>query len=137
MSHTHTYNLRSLKHQYSVESSNLLPRYDDLPPKYEEINESITVFIKTLMGETFEININKSINFMEFFKLVEEKTGIHKESFYFVYNHYKMPKFEEIESEMRLSDFNVNNNSNLHLVLRLGGRHTPFVYNRADWFKFS
>ena len=134
---SHTYNLRSLPHRDSGESSNLLPKYDDLPPKYEEQNESITVFIKTLMGKTFEMNINKSIKFMEFFKLVEEKTGIHKETFYFVYNHYKMPKFEEINSEMKISDFNVKDNSNLHLVLRLGGRHTPFVYNRSDWFKLS
>ena len=61
---SHTYNLRSLPHRDSGESSNLLPKYDDLPPKYEEQNESITVFIKTLMGKTFEMNINKSIKFM-------------------------------------------------------------------------
>ena len=56
--------------------------------------------------------------------------------FYFVKNHCRFPKFEEIEDWMTLKDFNFKHNHTniLHLVLRLGGPMEPFKYNKKEWF---
>ena len=133
----HKYNLRPLPHREHDEQDKINRFFDTHSEYKSKVNESITVFIKTLMGQTFEISINKDILFLEFFELLAEKTDINIITFYLVYNHYRMPKFEEITSKMRVSDFNVRDNSNLHLVLRLGCHQSPFVYNKSDWFKFS
>ena len=52
------------------------------------------------------------------------------QAYYFVDG---LPKYEEI-IDWTLKDFNFNTDITLHLVLRLGFKQDPFVYNKEDWF---
>ena len=113
---SHNYNLRSLSNKKS---------------------NSINIIVYTLQGESYNISFNEDISLKELFRLVSKSTKNHIDTFMLVYNNYRLPKIEEIHDLMTVKDFNIRNNSKLYLVLRLGGKTRKFIYNRADWFKFS
>ena len=100
----------------------------------ETQNKNINVTIKTLMGKNYNLTVNNNMSYMNLFKLISHETDIPQFTFYLVNNHRKLPKYEEIIDWMELKDFNFNTDITLHLVLRLGFKQDPFVYNKEDWF---
>ena len=100
----------------------------------ETQNKNINVTIKTLMGKNYNLTVNNNMSYMNLFKLISHETDIPQITFYLVNNHRKLPKYEEIIDWMELKDFNFNTDITLHLVLRLGFKQDPFVYNKEDWF---
>ena len=117
----HSYNLRPLEKR----------------AENNDEQDMVQVTIKLLDGRRYQININKNTKLDNFYKLVSEKTQIDETSFYFVKQNLRMPKIEEIENWMKISDFNFVGDAVLHLVLRLGGGTRRFVYNRNDWYIFE
>ncbi len=112
---THNYNLRNLPHREK---------------------EDIEIKIKLLDGNKYDFTVNKNISLMELFAKTSIITNIDCIAFYFVKNHRRLPKFEEIKDWMTLKDFNFKHNHTniLNLVLRLGGPMEPFKYNKKEWF---
>ena len=122
------YNLRSNK-------TNKLERFFDTYQEYiEKQNKTINVIIKTLSGKNYNLTVNNNMSYDNFFEQVSKKINISHYSFYLISNHRKLPKYEEIIDWMELKDFNFNTDITLHLVLRLGFKQDPFVYNKKDWF---
>ena len=113
---THNYNLRNLPHR--------------------EKEDIIEIKLKLLNGKKYDFTVNKNISLMELFAKTSIITNIDCISCYFVKNHRRLPKFEEIEDWMTLKDFNFKHNHTniLNLVLRLGGPMEPFKYNKKEWF---
>ena len=99
----------------------------------EKQNKTINVTIKTLSGKNYNLTVNNNMSYMNLFKLISHETDIPQFTFYLVNNHRKLPKYEEI-IDWTLKDFNFNTDITLHLVLRLGFKQDPFVYNKEDWF---
>ena len=99
----------------------------------ETQNKNINVTIKTLMGKNYNLTVNNNMSYMNLFKLISHEIDISQFSFYLISNHRKLPQYEEIE-DWTLKDFNFNTDITLHLVLRLGFKQDPFVYNKEDWF---
>ena len=99
----------------------------------EKQNKTINVTIKTLSGKNYNLTVNNNMSYMNLFKLISHEIDISQFAFYLVSNHRKLPKYEEIE-DWTLKDFNFNTDITLHLVLRLGFKQDPFVYNKEDWF---
>ena len=131
------YNLRPLdkrvKNNIAI-CSDLLNIYDKHKTNQKDL---IQVTIKLLDGKRYQINTNSDTKLDTFYKLVSEKTNINIDWFYFVKQNLRMPKVEEIEDWMKISDFNFVGDAVLHLVLRLGGGTRKFVYNRNDWYIFE
>ncbi len=131
------YNLRPLdkrvKNNIAI-CSDLLNIYDKHKTNQKDL---IQVTIKLLDGKRYQINTNSDTKLDKFYKLVSEKTNINVDWFYFVKQNLRMPKVEEIEDWMKISDFNFGNDAVLHLVLRLGGGTRSFVYDRNDWYIFE
>ena len=121
------YNLRSNK-------TNKLERFFDTYQEYiEKQNKTINVIIKTLSGKNYNLTVNNNMSYDNFFEQVSKKINISHYSFYLISNHRRLPKYEEI-IDWTLKDFNFNTDITLHLVLRLGFKQDPFVYNKEDWF---
>ena len=99
----------------------------------ETQNKNINITIKTLSGKNYNLTVNNNMSYMNLFKLISHEIDISQFSFYLISNHRKLPKYEEIE-DWTLKDFNFNTDITLHLVLRLGFKQDPFVYNKEDWF---
>ena len=130
---THNYNLRNLPQRQKEKSSISLNTNNEYINEKEDI---IEIKIKLLNGNKYDFTVNKNITLKELFTKTSVITNINYMTFYFVKNHCRFPKFEEIEDWMTLKDFNFKNNDTniLHLVLRLGGPMEPFNYNKKEWF---
>ena len=102
----------------------------------EESHSIIEIKLKLLNGNKYDFTVNKNNTLKELFTKTSVITNIDCMTFYFVKNHYRLPKFEEIEDWMTLKDFNFkpSETNQLHLVLRLGGPMKPFKYNKEEWF---
>ena len=100
----------------------------------ETQNKNINVTIKTLMGKNYNLTVNNNMSYDNFFKLISHEKDISHFTFYLISNHRLLPKYEDIKDWMELKDFNFNTDITLHLVLRLGFKQDPFVYNKEDWF---
>ena len=130
---THNYNLRNLPQRQKEKSSISLNTNNEYINEKEDI---IEIKIKLLNGNKYDFTVNKNNTLKEFFTKTSVITNINYMDYYFVKNHCRFPKFEEIEDWMTLNDFNFKHNDTniLHLVLRLGGPMEPFNYNKKEWF---
>ena len=131
---THNYNLRNLPQRQKGKSSISLNTNNEYINEKEDI---IEIKLKLLNGKKYDFTVNKNITLKELFTKTSVITNINYMTFYFVKNHCRFPKFEEIEDWMTLKDFNFKHNHTniLHLVLRLGGPMAPFKYNKKEWFE--
>ena len=130
---THNYNLRNLPQRQKEKSSISLNTNNEYIKKEEDI---IEIKLKLLNGKKYDFTVNKNITLKELFTKTSVITNINYMDYYFVKNHCRFPKFEEIENWMTLKDFNFKHNDTniLHLVLRLGGPMEPFNYNKKELF---
>ena len=123
-----------MPHNLRSNKTNKLERFFDTYQEYiEKQNKTINVIIKTLNGKNYNLTVNNNMSYDNFFEQVSKKINISHHSFYLISNHRKLPKYEEIK-DWTLKDFNFNTDITLHLVLRLGFKQDPFVYNKKDWF---
>ena len=85
-------------------------------------NSIVEIKLKLLNGNKYDFTVNKNMTIRELYIKTSYITNINCISYFFVKNHYRLPKFEEIEDWMTLKDFNfkTNERNDLHLVLRLG-----------------
>lgn len=130
---THNYNLRNLPHREKEKCKRFFDTCNEYIKKKEDI---IEIKIKLLNGNKYDFTVNKNITLRELFTKTLVITNINYMEFYFVKNHCRLPKFEEIEDWMTLKDFNFKHNHTniLNLVLRLGGPMKPFKYIKKEWF---
>lgn len=141
---TNNYNLRSLsqrtlkiKNENENENDKINRFFDTYDEYIEKQNSRIEIKLKLLNGKKYDFIVNKNITLKKLYTKIEYLTNIDCITFYFVKNHQRFPKFEEIQDWMTLSDFNfkLNEINALHLILRLGGPMEPFRYIKEHWFK--
>ena len=99
-------------------------------------NKKIEITLKLLNGKNYFFNINYNATLLDLYNKVADLTSNDLSTFYFVKNHCRFPKFEEIENWMTIRDFNfkLDDVNTLYLRLRLGGLIEPFKYNKEEWF---
>ena len=132
---THNYNLRNLSSR-NKENDKIYRFFDTYREYIEKQNSIVEIKLKLLNGNKYDFTVNKNMTIRELYIKTSYITNINCISYFFVKNHYRLPKFEEIEDWMTLKDFNFkpNETNQLHLVLRLGGPMKPFKYNKEEWF---
>ena len=73
------------------------------------------IFIKTLSGKTMTLEVDKTDSVESVKRKIEEKEGIEVGQQRLVFGG------KQLEDNYTLGDYNIENDSNIHLVLRLRG----------------
>ena len=79
------------------------------------------IFIKTLSGKTITLDIEKTDSVESVKRKIEEKEGIEVGQQRLVFGG------KQLEDNYTLGDYNIENDSNIHLVLRLRGGMQIFI----------
>ena len=77
--------------------------------------EQRQIFIKTLQGKTMTVNVNDEDTIESIKQKILDKEGIPIEQQRLVFNG------KQLEDDQTVGGYNLENNSNIHLVLRLKG----------------
>ena len=75
------------------------------------------IFITTIIGKTFTLEVNSSDKIKDIKTKISKKEGIPNESKRLIL----IFGGKHLEDDRTLADYNVQNNSTLHLVMRLRG----------------
>ena len=76
---------------------------------------NMQIMIKTLTGKTLCLSVNSNDTINEIKQKIQQKEGIPLEQQRLVFNG------KQLEDSFKLGDYNISNDSTIHLVLRLRG----------------
>jgi ubiquitin len=76
---------------------------------------TFTIFIKTLTGATYSLDVQSNTTIHQLKEIIQDREGVPVEQQRIIY------AGKELQAEHTLSDYNIIENSTLHLVLRLRG----------------
>ena len=96
-------------------------------------DDTFSIHVKTLTGGTHSFNVTPHTTLKEVFNMVQTKTNIHPMQMLFVVKNKSLPRIEDDGVERPLSDFNMFQETTIHLILRLSPS-SPAPYRREVWF---
>jgi len=99
-----------------------------VPTTSTPAEDRVEIFIKTLTGKTFSIKVNLSANIETLKTLVYASEGTPIDQQRFVYTG------RQLENGRKLSDYNIQSESTIHLVLRLRGGGYPIYASDPKMF---
>ena len=82
---------------------------------------NMQIMIKTLTGKTLCLSVNSNDTVNEIKQKIQQKEGIPLEQQRLVFNG------KQLEDNLKLGEYNISNDSTIHLVLRLRGGLVYFL----------